>query len=51
MLSFIIYVGSFKDTLTIEIPKFDLVEDFIKFVENYSNNLVGKNIFKILVKE
>ena len=42
-------LSPFNDTITIEIPSFELVEDFIKFAEEYSKNLVGKNILKVLI--
>ena len=45
------FLNSSKDVIAIEIPKFDYVEDFIKFAENFSRKVAGKNIFQFTVQE
>ena len=44
-------LNSSQDIIAVEIPKFDYIEDFIKYAENLSIEATGKNVFQFTIKE
>lgn len=46
------FTKTFADkTFSFEIPEDEVAEDFVKFVQNTSTDIIGKNIFEFKIKE